>query len=271
MPQTSPDIIQLRDASVGYGSTAVQKGLTFSIKRGEIFIVGGGSGSGKSTLLNTLIGLNAAIAGSIIVEDTEIVGLNSEGFDRLRTTFGVSYQGGALWGSQTVLQNVMLPLQTYTRLSQPMIRAAALGKLALVGMADSAHHLPSEISGGMRKRAAIARALSLDPTLVFLDEPSAGLDPITAADLDELILTLNRSLGTTFVIVTHELASIFRVGGRMVLLDREVQTMVAVGTPQELKLSKHPFVHAFMNRETNAELATCRAEHFEDHTQGSSQ
>ncbi|MBL9141547.1 MAG: ATP-binding cassette domain-containing protein [Phycisphaerae bacterium] len=255
------DIIQVKDASIGYGNKVVQKNLTFAIRRGEIFIVGGGSGSGKSTLLDTFIGLNAALGGSIEVDGVQIVGADEACMNKLRTRFGVSYQGGALWGGQTVLENVMLPLQTYTDLPRPLVHAAALGKLALVGLADSGDLLPSEISGGMRKRAAIARALALDPMLVFLDEPSAGLDPITAGDLDELLRTLNASLGTTFVVVTHELPSIFNIGHRVLLLDRDAGTMVAIGTPQELKNSKEPFVQAFMNRETTAELAKARESH----------
>ncbi|MFO0784247.1 MAG: ATP-binding cassette domain-containing protein [Phycisphaerales bacterium] len=249
MPPATDDIIVLKDAAIGYGSKVVQKGLTFSIRRGEIFVVAGGSGSGKSTLLDTLIGLVPAMGGSITLDGMELVGMAEDGFDDLRTRFGVSYQGGALWGGQSVLQNVMLPLRSYTSLPPEVARAAALGKLALVGLADSADLLPSEISGGMAKRAAIARALALDPPLVFLDEPSAGLDPITASDLDDLLRTLNASLGTTFVVVTHDLPSIFRIAGRMVLLDRDAGTMVALGSPAELRSSTNPFVHAFMNRE----------------------
>lgn len=258
MAPTDKAIIEIKDASIGYGAKVVQHGLTFEILRGEVFIVAGGSGSGKSTLLDTLIGLVPLLGGSIRIEDTELNGVGDAALEALRTRYGVSYQGGALWGSQSVLENVMLPLQTYTGLPDSLVRAAALGKLALVGLADSADLLPSEISGGMQKRAAIARALALDPALVFLDEPSAGLDPITAADLDELIRTLNSSLGTTFVVVTHELPSILRIAHRMVLLDRESATMVALGVPAELRESSVPFVHAFMNRQTNAELSSVR-------------
>jgi phospholipid/cholesterol/gamma-HCH transport system ATP-binding protein len=258
MAPTDQAIIVLEDASIGYGAKVVQRGLTFGIMRGEVFIVAGGSGSGKSTLLDTMIGLVPVLAGSIRIEGTELNGVGEAALDALRTRYGVSYQGGALWGSQTVLENVMLPLQTYTALPDALVRAAALGKLALVGLADSADLLPSEISGGMQKRAAIARALALDPGLVFLDEPSAGLDPITAADLDELIRTLNASLGTTFVVVTHELPSIMRIGHRMVLLDRDAGTMVALGAPAELRESHDAFARAFMNRQTNAELADAR-------------
>lgn len=258
MPEATEDIIVLQDAVIGYGTKVVQRGLTFRIRRGEVFILAGGSGSGKTTLLNTLIGLCPALGGSIVVEGRQLVDAGEEAFEALRGSFGVSYQGGALWGSQTVLENVMLPLQTYTHLPRELVREAALGKLALVGLADSADLLPSEISGGMCKRAAIARALALDPPLVFLDEPSAGLDPITAADLDELILALNTGLGTTFVVVTHELASILRIATRMALLDRDTATVVAVGTPKELQQSTHPFVRAFMNRATGAELARAR-------------
>jgi phospholipid/cholesterol/gamma-HCH transport system ATP-binding protein len=213
------------------------------VERGKVFAILGGSGSGKSTLLRFLIGLEEPIAGSI-----NVAGRGLPALDLGLPPFGVMFQAGALFGSLTVGENVSLPLEEWTDLPGAATAAIARAKLKLVGLDGAADKFPSELSGGMKKRAAIARALALDPDLVFLDEPSAGLDPIMAAGLDELISTLSRTLGITVVLVTHELESIFQVADHIVMLDRDAKTIIAAGDPRELKSSSDPRVSDFFNR-----------------------
>jgi phospholipid/cholesterol/gamma-HCH transport system ATP-binding protein len=241
---TGPErAIDVRGLSIGWGDVVLQRDLTFHVARGEIFAILGGSGSGKSTLLRFLIGLEAPIAGEI-----DVGGLGRPDLEGGRPRFGVMFQAGALFGSMTVAENVALPLEEWTSLPRDAIHALVRAKLRLVGLEAAANKFPSEISGGMNKRAAIARALALDPELVFLDEPSAGLDPITAAELDELLVTLNQKAGLTFVIVTHELESIFRVAHRCVLLDKQDKTSIAIGDPRALRDSEDARVSDFFNR-----------------------
>jgi phospholipid/cholesterol/gamma-HCH transport system ATP-binding protein len=233
--------------SIGWGETVIQSDLNFVVNRGEVFGILGGSGSGKSTLLRFLIGLEHPITGQI-----DIAGLGTPNLQTGLPPFGVMFQSGALLGSLTIVENVSLPLEEWTPLPPDAVTAIARAKLKLVGLEAAALKLPSELSGGMKKRAAIARALALDPELVFLDEPSAGLDPIAAADLDQLITTLSKTLGLTVVIVTHELESIFRVASRIVLLDRDARTIIATGDPRELRDSSDPRVSDFFNRRSRA-------------------
>lgn len=243
-PKSEP-IIRARDLSVGYGGEAVLEHLDFEVRRGEVFLMLGPSGCGKTTVLRTLIGMLAPVAGEALVPGLEVARAMSG-----PPEFGVLFQASALFGSMTVLQNVMLPLAEWSGLDPETVEVLARWKLRLVGLDGFEHHLPSEISGGMRKRAGIARALALDPDLMFLDEPAAGLDPITAAALDDLIMTLNKSLGVTMVIVTHELQSIMRIGERCVLFDRSSRGIVAQGDPRELReTSDHPLARRFFRRE----------------------
>jgi len=237
-------LIQVRDLTMGWGDVVLQKGATFQVEHGDVFAILGGSGCGKSTLMRYLIGLEQPLAGEVIIE-----GLGHPNLDVGRPPFGVMFQSGALFGSLTVGENVGLALEQWTNLPRDAIGAIVRAKLRLVGLDGAESKLPSELSGGMKKRAAIARAMALEPSLLFLDEPSAGLDPVSAVELDELILTLNRVLGLTVVLVTHELPSIFKIAKRCIMLDKESKSIIATGDPCALRdESKDPRVHAFFNR-----------------------
>jgi phospholipid/cholesterol/gamma-HCH transport system ATP-binding protein len=241
--------ITVSDLTMAYGSFVIQRDLTFTIQRGDIFIIMGGSGCGKSTLLRHLIGLNPPARGEVLIDGENLWQARPEDQERIKRRFGVLFQSGGLWSSMTLAENVALPLETYTDLSPSQIRDIVALKLALVGLAGFEAFYPSEISGGMQKRAGLARAMALDPDILFFDEPSAGLDPISSRRLDELILELRDSLGATVVVVTHELASIFTIGNNSVFLDPETKTMIAQGDPKLLRdTSPDPKVREFLTR-----------------------
>jgi phospholipid/cholesterol/gamma-HCH transport system ATP-binding protein len=227
--------ITVRDLDMAYGSFVIQRDLNFTIRRGDIFIIMGGSGCGKSTLLKHLVGLKAPARGEVLFGDQSLWAASPEEQERMMRRFGVLYQSGALWSSMTLAENVALPLGEFTDLTPAEIRRVASLKLALAGLAGFEDFYPSEISGGMRKRAGLARAMALDPEILFFDEPSAGLDPISSRMLDDLILELRDSLGATIAVVTHELASIFTIGNNSVFLDADTKTMIAQGDPKELR------------------------------------
>ncbi len=234
---------------MAYGDFVLQRDLTFTVQTGEIFIIMGGSGCGKSTLLRHFIGLKAPARGQVLYDGASFWEATPEARQRLMRRFGVLYQSGALWSSMTLAENVALPLGEYTDLRPSQIRDIVALKLALVGLAGFEAYYPSEISGGMQKRAGLARAMALDPDILFFDEPSAGLDPISSRLLDDLILELKESLGTTVVIVTHELASIFAIADNAVFLDAETKTMLAVGNPKTLRdTSPNPKIRTFLTR-----------------------
>ena len=238
-------LIQVNDLTVGWDQHVLLKGISFDVRRGDIFVILGSSGCGKSTLLRYLIGLETPLAGSI-----DIAGFGAPRLEGTRPEYGVMFQSGALFGSMTVGENVGFALQEWTGLPTEAVNAIAKAKLALVGLEGAADKLPSELSGGMKKRAAIARAMAFEPSLIFLDEPSAGLDPVSAAELDELILALNRGIGLTVVMVTHELESIFKVGKTCIMLDKETKGIIASGNPNTLKAeSQDPRVQQFFRRE----------------------
>jgi phospholipid/cholesterol/gamma-HCH transport system ATP-binding protein len=226
--------ISVRDLTMAYGDFVVMRDLTFDINRADIFIVMGGSGCGKSTLMRILIGLKPPAKGKVLYGKVDFWEADPQTRNRIMRGAGVMYQSGALWSSMTLAENISLPLETYTDLTEGQIREVVEWKLALVGMAGFQEFYPAELSGGMQKRAGIARAMALDPGILFFDEPSAGLDPVSAHRLDDLILELNDSLGTTMVVVTHELASIFAIGSNAVFLDSSNRTMTAMGKPKQL-------------------------------------
>ena len=256
MQATAKPIIRVEDVTVGYGKYVVLEDITFDVLRGEVFIILGGSGCGKSTLLKNMIGLHSPVRGKVLIDDVDVV--TSEGPERLAILrkIGVAYQNGALFGSMDLMDNICLALEEFTDLPREAAEAIAMMKLNVVGLFDSAYKMPSELSGGMKKRAAIARAMAIDPKILFLDEPSAGLDPVTSAQLDKLIIELSRSLGITFVIVTHELPSIFAVADRAIMLDKNTKTIIAAGKPADLRdKSDDPRVRQFFNREAEEDIS----------------
>jgi phospholipid/cholesterol/gamma-HCH transport system ATP-binding protein len=251
-PQTRAHI-EVRDLTMAYGSFVIQRDLNFDINRGDIFVIMGGSGCGKSTLLKHMLGLIEPSAGDILYNDSSFTGAGAREQEAMRQGWGITYQSGGLFSAMTLAENITLPLQLYTQYSPGEITEIVAYKLALVGLAGYQAYYPSEISGGMQKRAALARAIALEPEILFFDEPSAGLDPISSRLLDELIVQLKESIGATVVMVTHELPSIFAISTNSVYLDNKTRTMIAYGDPKYLRdHSDQPVVRQFLTRSTTA-------------------
>jgi phospholipid/cholesterol/gamma-HCH transport system ATP-binding protein len=242
-------IIKVKDLTAGYGDFILFDNISLQVNRGEIFAILGASGCGKSTLMKLMTGLIKPKRGSIQIQGKELTGAKLDGKIEILRQIGVAFQSGALFGSMTVLENVKLPLEEFSDLPEKAMDAIAKTKLSLVGLGENEDFMPDALSGGMKKRAALARAMALDPAIVFLDEPSAGLDPVTSAELDNLIKALAKALGITFVIVTHELASIFSIADRVIMLDKSTRGIIATGAPMDLKHDQtNTLVYNFFNR-----------------------
>src|SRR6202167_5382963 len=239
-------MISMHDLRVSYGDREILHGITFEVKRGETLVILGGSGSGKSTLLRTLVGLERPSSGEIWIKGKDIAKISQAEMDEIRKNIGMSFQGSALFGSMTVGENVALPLREHTKLEDSTIEIMLRLKLEQVGLAGFEYYMPAQLSGGMMKRAAVARAMAMDPEILFFDEPSAGLDPIIAAGIDQLILEMKKAFHMTIIVVTHELASAFLIADRMVLIDKG--NIVAIGTTEEMRSSLQPRVRQFLDR-----------------------
>lgn len=249
LSDSSEKIIVVENLTARFGDNTVLENISFEVYRGDIFIIIGGSGCGKSTLLKHMIGLYELASGRVIINGIDITNADDEQIGRLRQGMGMLFQSSALFGSMTLYENIALPLMEFTDLPSSMIDSIVKTKLGMVGLSGYENHLPSELSGGMKKRAGIARAMALDPEVLFFDEPSAGLDPVTSAELDILIKNLNKGIGTTMVIVSHELESIFNIAHRIIMLDKGKKGIIAEGDPHELKKSSNdPRVINFFNR-----------------------
>ncbi len=246
-------VLSLRNLRVSYGEREILHGISFDVVRGETLVILGGSGSGKSTLLRTLVGLEKPSAGEILIKGQDLAKTSAAEMDEIRRKIGMSFQGGALFGSMTVGENVALPLREHTKLENSTIEIILRLKLQQVGLEGFEYYMPSQLSGGMKKRAAVARALAMDPEILFFDEPSAGLDPIIAAGIDELILELKRAFHMTIIVVTHELASAFLIADRMLLIDKG--NIVALGTTEEMRSSTQPRVRQFLDRIAEPEVS----------------
>jgi len=246
-------MISLRDVRVSYGEVEILHGITFEVKHGETLVILGGSGSGKSTLLRTLVGLEKPSSGEIWIKGKNIAAISDGELDEIRKKIGMSFQGGALFGSMSVGENVGLPLREHTKLEDSTIEIMVRLKLEQVGLEGFEYYMPSQLSGGMKKRAAVARALAMDPQILFFDEPSAGLDPIIAAGIDQLILELKQAFRMTIIVVTHELASAYLIADRMVLIDKG--RVIAMGTTAEMRASTQPRVRQFLDRVPEPEVA----------------
>ena len=250
MATNTKSVIQVKDVTIAYGDFVVLKDINFEVKQGEIFVILGGSGCGKSTLLKNMISLIKPVTGTVLIDGKDIVAAQGNELRDILSGIGVMYQNGALFGSMNIMENICLVLEEFTNLPKEAMELIANMRLKVVGLEGTGYMMPSDLSGGMRKRAAIARAMTLDPKIIFLDEPGAGLDPITSAQLDELILELSQSLNITFVIVTHELESVFAIADRVIMLDSKTKTIIASGDPKELRdKSTNPWVRQFFNRQ----------------------